>query len=337
MTHPAYQLRAVEYAYGDEVVLRLDALQVERGAVTALLGANGSGKSTLLDILGFLRKPAKAPATGAVCFFGAPVRQEDYPALRRRIAYVQQKPYLFNTSVLGNIELGLKLRGVGPGPRRAAAEKVIEQCRIEHLAPRRAHALSGGEVQKVALARALVLAPEVLLLDEPFAHLDAQFRQELEQLLEEIRRAQSPTVVLATHERVQAQQLAEHIISLDHGRLIPTAALNLFQGAVEKERGLFDTGRIKIHIPAGLKAGERLAIEANHLVISRERLSSSMRNRYAGRVKSLREEGEEIHLIIAAGEEFHAIVTHAALQELGIQLGDTVWVSFKSTAVKLLP
>ena len=331
MSNLAYELSNVAYGYGNESALHLDSLQIEKGTVTALLGANGAGKSTLLNILAFLHRPDR----GEVCFFGEPVKETDYPDLRRRIAYVQQKPYLFNTSVLDNIELGLKLRGVARQRRRQEAERMIRQCHIERLARRRAHELSTGEVQKVAIARAMILSPEVLLLDEPFNHLDAQSRHELERLLDRIRQGQSQTVVLSAHEPLQVQQLAQAIYSLEHGRLAPAAGLNLFFGLLDKERAIFDTGRIKIHIPAHCSAGERLAIEPGHLVISREKLLSSMRNSYSGRLSSLHEEGREIHLIIEAGEKFHAMITHAALKELGLGIGDTVWVSFKSSAVRL--
>jgi len=331
MSKAAYQLSKVAYSYENEFVLHVDSLQLEKGTVTALLGDNGSGKSTLLDMLAFLNKPDR----GDIYFFGEAVKEADYPHLSRRIAYVQQKPYLFNTSVMDNIELGLKLRGVARQRRRQQAEKVIEQCHLERLIRRRAHELSSGEVQKVAIARAMILSPEVLLLDEPFSHLDAQFRHELEQLVEEIRAAQSQTVVFSTHEQRQAQQLAKSICSLEHGQLIPTVGLNVFRGLADKEQAIFDTGRIKIHIPANSGMGKKLTIEPKHLVVSRQKLSSNMPNSYPGRLTSLREEGEAIRLVIEAGEAFHAIMTYPALRELGIHIGDAVWVSFKSSNVRL--
>ena len=327
----AYQLANLKYAYGDEIALDVDNYVIEQGSMTALLGPNGSGKSTLLNLLAFLNKSD----AGDIQFFGQSVKEKDYPALRRRIAYVQQKPYLFNTSVQDNIELGLKLRGIERQARRKQAAEVVAQCQIGHLLHRRAHELSGGEVQKVALARAMILLPEVLLLDEPFSHLDEQFKQELEQLLRDVQGLGSQTIVFSIHDRVQAQELTQHICTLDHGRIVPGAELNIFRGKIDKNRSVFDTGRVKIQIPADFTTGQRLAIESNQLVVSREKLSSSMRNSYSGRVKSLREEGKEIRLIIEAGEEFHALITHAALQELGINIGETVWVSFKSTAVRL--
>lgn len=327
----AYQIKELEYAYAKETVLSIDAYSIRQGETIALSGANGSGKSTLLDLLAFLKKPLK----GQIEFFQQAVEGEDHRALRRRVAYVQQKPYLFNLTVMDNVVLGLKLRGASPEQRLQQAEAVIEQCGIEGLLHRKAHELSGGEVQKVAIARALVLSPEVLILDEPFSHLDQHFTQELERLLQDIRAVGSQTVIFSSHEQPQAQQLADHICCLEQGRIVPAAELNVFAGQVDQGQSLFDTGKIKIHIPAGFRSGRHLAIESNQLVVSRDKLSSSMRNSYSGRIKAMKEEGDEIQLLIEAGEEFHAMISYAALQDLGINIGDSVWVSFKSTAVKV--
>ncbi len=327
----AYALHNISQAYGEEVVLTLERLDIEAGHTTVLVGPNGSGKSTLLDLLAFLRPPR----TGWIKFFDEFATSGRYHELRRLIGYVQQKPYLLNTSVAHNIELGLKLRGVGKKERQSRTAAIIEEFGLRPLAARRAHDLSGGEVQKVAIARALVPAPRVLILDEPFAHLDSRFKSDLEELIYRIKREKGRTIIFSTHDRLQAQLFADHICSLADGRVVPVCDINSYSGKVCEKDSMFITDRMRIHIPPSIKQGSRLSVESNQLVLSRSRLQSSMRNCFQGRVKSLREEGGRIHASVDAGELFHVLITKEALNELAINVGDTVWLSFKSSAVNV--
>ena len=208
----AYQFSDIEFSYDREPALQAVYLAIEENAVHALLGANGSGKTTLLNLLAFVCQPGK----GNIRFFDQPVTTVNSSELRRQIAYVQQKPYLFNFNVQRNIELGLKLRGVELAERKTRAENIAKQLGIENLLNKRAHDLSGGEVQKVAIARALVLEPRVLLLDEPFTYLDRSSRSDLETFISDIRNAGRQTVVFSTHD----QQQAWHLVSLTIGFLV---------------------------------------------------------------------------------------------------------------------
>jgi len=325
----AYQLKGVEFAYGDEVALRIGEYAIEQNAITALLGANGSGKSTLLNLLAFIT----APSQGEICFFSEQVLNAQ--ALRRQTAYVQQNPYLFNYTVLQNIELGLKLRGVAKQLRRTRAETLALTLNLQELLSKRAHELSGGEIQKVAIARALVLQPRVLILDEPFTHLDKESRSDIENLLCAIGDAGSQTIIFSTHDQLQAQRLASHVCSLEKGQIRPLPLMNTFRGKVDTMNGIFDTGSLQIQIPTTIKSGTQMAIESTHLVLSKDKLKSSMRNQFRGRVKSLQEVNGEIHVIVEAGESWHAIITHAALNELNINIGEQIYLSFKSSAVQV--
>ena len=183
----------------------------------------------------------------------------------------------------------------------------------------------------MALARALIHSPGILILDEPFNHLDRSFREFLEEMFRVLVNRDGVTVIITTHDQFKAQTLAGQVFSLIDGRLIPMSVMNLYTGRIDGDR--FDTGRLSIIIPPHLPAGNRLAIEANQLVLSREPLESSMRNGFQGRVLRLADENLWIHVTVDAGELFHAVITPAALQELGVSIGDTVWVSFKSTSV----
>ena len=323
----AYELHGTRFAYGEEPVLDIDELRIARAGITALVGPNGSGKSTLLNRLAFLTWTGQ----GSMRFLDREISAGDFKQFRRMVGYVQQKPYLFHASVQDNIELGLKLRGLSKSLRRDRVQNSLSEFGLEKIAHRHAHGLSGGETQKVALARALILEPPILILDEPFNHLDKGFREVFESLISRIAQRDGVTVIITTHDQFKAQTLAGQVFSLIDGRLIPMSVMNLYTGRIDGDR--FDTGRLSIIIPPHLPAGNRLAIEANQLVLSREPLESSMRNRFPGRVLRLADEDRWIHVTVDAGELFHAVITPAALQELGVSIGDTVWVSFKSTSV----
>ena len=175
----AYTISQLEHGYGGVPVLKLDPCAINQGCVHALIGPNGIGKSTLLNLLAFLSMPDH----GQINFCDEKVNAKLLPDLRKRVGYVQQNPYLFNLTVLENIQLGLKLRGIKKQLRQSRAMDIIEQFDLGALTNKRAHELSGGEAQKVAIARTLILEPDVLILDEPFTFLDKDFALKLENIV----------------------------------------------------------------------------------------------------------------------------------------------------------
>ncbi len=216
-----YALRGVQKAYaGRPPVLDLAALDIARGEVLALVGPSGAGKSTLLRLLNFL----EPPSAGEIRFAGQPVPAEPPLAVLRRVTTVFQRPVLLQQSVRNNIAFGVKLRGQAVDGRVDAA---LEQVGLQALARQPAHKLSGGEMQRAALARALVLEPDVLLLDEPTANLDPYNVGLIERIVAEQNRARGTTVVVVTHNIFQARRLATRVGLLLGGQLVelaPTAA-----------------------------------------------------------------------------------------------------------------
>ncbi len=327
----AYQLRNIKHTYVDEVVLNIPEYSIGRNVVTAMVGANGSGKSTLLNMLAFVTMPSR----GNLFFLDEEVLYANLQSFRQQIAYVQQKPYLFNFNVLQNIELGLKLRNIDKSLWHSRVEKIVEILNLQGLLQKRAHDLSGGEVQKVAIARALVLQPKVLLLDEPFSHLDQKSKTDLETVLLETRERGAQTTIFSCHDQLQAQKLADEVCALDKGQIRSCLLLNTFSGQVDSNSKVFDTGKLLIQIPSTFKTGSQIAIDPAHLVLSKDELRSSMRNHFQGKVKSLEEVNGEIHVVVEAGESWHAIITHVSLAELNINIGEQIWLSFKSSAVQV--
>lgn len=324
----AYEVRNLVRAYNSRPVLQIAECHIEAGRITALVGPNGSGKSTMLDLLSFVSSPSE----GVLRFFGDEVQHSHIDTLRQRIGYVQQKPYLLNTTVFRNVEMGLKLRRIEKGQRHKQVMQLLDEFGIAHLADRRAHELSGGEVQKVAIARALVLSPEVLILDEPFSHLDSRFHREFEDLLRVMRHRQQ-TIIFSTHDKYQALSLADSVCTLLDGHLMPVSEVNLFTGVLDRARNLFITALLEINVPKLVGSGTRLSIDSRQLVIVKNSQDASMRNSFAGTIQAIRFEAGEIHIDVLCGELFHAIITRESLDQLDFNVGDEVWTSFKSSAV----
>ncbi|HOC17272.1 MAG TPA: ATP-binding cassette domain-containing protein [Vicinamibacterales bacterium] len=207
-----YRLESVRQEYDGRVVLDIDRLDIARGETLAVIGPSGSGKSTLLRLLQFL----EAPSEGRVSFEGREMNGRVALATRRRVSTVFQRPIALTRSVEANVAYGIELRGRRPDAGEIRG--LLEALDLAPLARRPAASLSGGEIQRLAVARALATRPDVLLLDEPTANLDPRNVRLVETLVQE-RRALGMTIVLATHQIFQARRLADRIALLLDGRI----------------------------------------------------------------------------------------------------------------------
>lgn len=196
-------------------VLQVDSLDIQRGETLAVVGPNGAGKSTLLLALARLLYPSQ----GEILYDGKPLKDWKELEYRRKISFVFQAPLLMDMTVEQNVALGLKFRGVPKQEISQRAGKWMKQLGVEALAKRRAGQLSGGEAQRVSLARALVLEPELLLLDEPFSALDPPTRAKLIDDLSTLLRAHQRTAVFVTHNLNEAATLSHRIAVLVGGVL----------------------------------------------------------------------------------------------------------------------
>jgi len=211
-------LEGVGWAAGNQLLLADISAIVAPGSRTVVLGANGAGKSVLLRVChGLLR-----PTTGSVRW-----NTPEVPGAPRRQAMVFQRPVLFRRSAMGNVTFALGLAGVARSERQDRARAALARVGLGALADRPARLLSGGEQQRLALARAWSLQPEVLFLDEPTANLDPGATREVEAVIEAIHRA-GTKIVLVTHNLGQARRLGDEVLFLDRGRLVERAPVDRF-------------------------------------------------------------------------------------------------------------
>jgi tungstate transport system ATP-binding protein len=356
---PALALAGVRVRYGAVDALAVDALDVRDGEILGVIGPNGSGKSTLLRVLSLLERPA----AGEIRFRGRPLDARDALAERRQMAVCFQQPWLADMTVAENVALGLRFRGV---PAADAAPRVrhwLERLGVAALADRRARTLSGGEAQRVALARALVLDPTVLLLDEPFAALDEPTRASLVLDLGAILRADRVTTVIVTHDRGEAQALADRVAVVLGGRLRQVDdTARVFATPVSEEVARFvgvetivagvvrdraagvtrvDVGSATIEVAAPAPAGARVRVcirpEDVFLETPTDRPApSSARNHLAGRVSTVTPTPAHVRVLVDVGFPLVVAVTPRSADELRLAPGMPVVAIFKAGAAHLL-
>ena len=212
---PLLSVGGLKKTFGERCLFEIDRLVLREGAAYVLTGLNGTGKSTLLRILAGL----ESADVDEVSFLGAATTLSPYPRLLRdTVVYVHQHPVMFSTSVADNIAYGLNARGL---PRDEVVRRVDEAMQwagVEHLRRSKPVTLSGGEKQRIALARAKVLCPKLLLLDEPTANLDGAAREQVIALIPSLTAAGS-TVVMACHDRDLIGLRGVERLKLRDGRL----------------------------------------------------------------------------------------------------------------------
>jgi tungstate transport system ATP-binding protein len=330
------ELRGVRHRYEGRTVLDLDRFTVERGTTVAIAGPNGSGKSTLLRLAALVERPTE----GEVWLDGR--RASPSRAFRSGVTLVEQRPVLFRGTVRENLAYGLRVRGMARAAANDRLEATARRLDLLPLLERRRSELSEGETQRVAVARALVVESEVLLLDEPVSSADRTATQQLFRMLQEERARRPLTVCLASHQLEDAYRWSDDLRVLADGRLAPVTPENLFR--VDIPPGAPDTTR---HVPVGpitiSVATERigpaiLAVAPSDIFVSREPVASSARNVFSGHVTRLarsRPGGGLVHVTADVGIELVAAVTEEAVRELALSPGATVTFAFKASAVRV--
>jgi len=359
MAPPVLALSNVRVSYGGADVLDVGALEVAEGEVLAVIGPNGSGKSTLLRVAGLLERPT----TGRVSFRQRVVDAAHALAERRRMAMVFQQPLLADMTVAENAALGLAFRGVGADLCEARVGRWLERLNIAPLRDRRARTLSSGEAQRVALARALVVEPDLLLLDEPFAGLDEPSRGTLLPDLAAILRGDRVTTILVSHDRGEAQALADRVAVLMRGRILQLdETARVFHAPASEEVARFVgvetivTGRVlardggvtvvevagrKLEVAALARPGElvRLGIRPEDVTLmlpTEHAPLSSARNHLTGTIRHLVPSTPATRIVVDVGFPLIASVTARSVADLGLAEGLPITAVFKASAAHLI-
>ena len=205
----------ISKTFGNYQALSQVNLEIKNGSLVGLLGPSGSGKSTLLRILAGL----EIPDSGRIWLEGQDATK--FSLQQREIGFVFQNYALFpHLTVSKNISFGLDIRNIDINIKKQRVQELLQLVQLEKFADRYPHQLSGGQRQRIALARALAVEPKVLLLDEPFAALDAKIRKQLRSWLRTLHQQISVTTVFVTHDHQEAMELAHEIVILNDGRII---------------------------------------------------------------------------------------------------------------------
>ncbi len=201
----AFALHKVKFSFGTRKAVSCDSLRIPENSVTAFVGQNGSGKTTLLKLMNDLTGPYE----GRIDFFGHPARGGG--ELRRRSVYLHQHPVLFRGSVEENLLFALGLKKIRGDAARARIMEISEDFSLTPLLKRTANRLSGGETQRVSLARAIAIGADVLLLDEPTSSMDKESDLQVRLMLSAIKK-KAVTIIMAMHDESMVAELADGIV-----------------------------------------------------------------------------------------------------------------------------
>jgi tungstate transport system ATP-binding protein len=336
-----FSLDGIVKAYGGRKVLDIETLDIGEGRIHALLGPNGAGKTTLLEILAFLGRPS----AGTLSYRSRPVRfaERELQPLRREVLMVSQNPVMFSTTVSGNVEFGLRIRKVPRADRERKVAEALDLVGMSDLAAAQAHRLSGGETQRVSMARALALSPRVLLCDEPTANVDVENRAVILGLLRQINRERGMTVVFTTHDRFHAEGLAHRTFTLDQGRVVENGDENIFSaraggGAGHRTEFLLHGGII---LTAARTSGPRvegpvrIAIDPRRIGVNGND-SGTGENIISGQVRQVMEGNGNVRVVVDAGLWFTVAMPAGTYRERGILVGETVGLVIPPEAVRIL-
>ncbi|MDD2553515.1 MAG: ABC transporter ATP-binding protein [Desulfotomaculaceae bacterium] len=216
MSTSAVQASNIKYKRGGKQILDVEQFCLDQGEIMALIGINGSGKSTLVQVLSLLQRPD----SGKIIIQREEATPQNMMRLRRRMAVVFQEPLLLDTTVYNNVATGLRLRGHKKAEMHSRVMEWLARLGVDSLARSSTRFLSGGEAQRVSLARALVLEPEVLFLDEPFAALDYPTKKALHSDFYDIIKATKISTLIVTHDPYEIPALANRVTVLEAGRII---------------------------------------------------------------------------------------------------------------------
>jgi len=327
---------------------------VEKGDYFILLGVSGAGKSMVLETIAGL----VIPESGQILMNHKDITLEKIQ--HRRIGLVFQDHAIFPHMTVGeNVGYPLHGKHLSASERNLKVKNIAEKMGIVSLLSRKPSTLSGGELQRIALARTLIQEPLILLLDEPLASMDTHLREELRRLLRELNRS-GQTMIHVTHDYEEAISLGNKIAVINDGEILQsgtpeeifqnpksgfiahfTGVKNFFQVRVNRSQDqntVLINDRIAVHLSGEcLSDTGYLMIRAEDILISLQRLNSSAINNFEGVVRELIPSRSGIEVLVDIGVIIHALITRESMLNLSLVEGKTVWISFKATSLRFIP
>lgn len=329
-----YQLSDIRLSY-EGFSLRIENLTIGPGKLYVMVSPNGTGKSTFLNLLGFLGSPSK----GQFFFKSERIDYKNGAKLlecRRKVSYLLQNPYLFSRNVFDNVASGLKIRKLPEKKIREKTGRMLEMLALSHLSKRSVGSLSGGEAQRVALARTLVIDADVYLLDEPTANVDRENIHLIEEVIRSIGRDNQTTVVLTTHSREQAYRMSDSLISIINGKVKDLPYENVFSGTAEEDGDLKVlplTESVRIKFGSAKTGNVTIAIDPNIIILSKEPVVSSALNSFKGTIHKIEDYNGSLQVFVDTGVPFCTLITQKSFVDLGLNIGSEIWVTFKANSV----
>jgi tungstate transport system ATP-binding protein len=323
--------------YGDRTVLDIPDLHFEEGLIYSLLGPNGSGKTTLLEILSLLTPPT----TGKIEYKGIEIdlAGNNLTDLRREIVMVEQNPVLFSTTVFRNLEFGLKIRGISKKGRERIIEDSLDLVGMRDFMGGEAHRLSGGETQRIAIARALACSPMVIFFDEPTANVDVENQIAIERIMTEINVQKKISVIFTTHNLMQASKLSRNVISLFEGKMTSSVYENIFSGKIGHDND-GDTfcliqDEVRLFIKTEKTGDVRLSIDPLKMKILTDQEIHPQKNCYRGRLLQLTDEPDHLRAVVDIGIPLNILLPKNRLMAEPVNVGNEVWIFCPVEAIQV--
>ena len=336
-----YSITQLTKTYGRRTVLDIPRFEIEREGIYALLGPNGAGKTTFLNILGFI----EPPTSGQIIFRSRAVQfsEPELQQLRKDVVILDQQPILFTTTVYKNLEFGLKIRGIPKKQRRRIIDETLDLVGMRDFVEAQAYHLSGGETQRVAIARVLALSPAVFLCDEPTSSVDVENQSIIGNILRHIAETKKITVLFTTHDRLLASSLANHTLVLNHGKMVPTVYENIFSASLEQDQSgdrlcqIGDTVRLtfKQDIPKDKKKQVRVFIDPEKISTGNTVDNNTLLNNVQGRVVQISAENGLVRVVIDAGILIAMLIPPEKYNQIRPMVGESVNVCIPPEAVNV--
>jgi len=337
----AYQLRGIRYDYpANKFALELENLEFSAGRIIALVGPNGAGKTTLLLLLGLLQKPTQ----GELKFFRVDPwqSQELLFEKRKEVVLVTHHPYLFSGTVFDNLVFGLRVREIPEPEWKGRTGEALAMVELNGFEDKPVKELSAGQAQRLALARAIIVKPRVLLLDEPTANIDAGLVSRIESVISEVNARLSTTIIFSTHNFSQAYRLADQVLYFSDGKQVKYSHENYFSGkaeTAEKMSWIEPKPGAKIFFPGAHQGHLTCVISPEKIEVFRDDRKNTLSgpNIFSGRIIRLEMAENNLALLRMSGDlNFRINLPIAELEEKGISLSSPVLVRFAPEAVELI-